>query len=167
MSLRSVSRPNLLKTLPDLLLSLFWLRRTLLVCPLALTEADVWERATLILRLAPIYWVLTTAWFSLVRFIRLTIGFLPVRLPLEAFRFSPIRCKRGVRYPLVALFLLVLVEIEPKGECSGLQQVSQLVYEDFRVSHLFDGPGRASCVAGLKSLCPVLGALRWPLFVPQ
>ena len=62
-SLKSTPWPNLLKTLLELLLSSFWLRRTLSgstisVRPLAPTEASVWERATLALGLAPVHWVL-------------------------------------------------------------------------------------------------------------
>ena len=53
--LKSASWPNLLNMLPELLLSPFWLRCTLLVCPLALMKAGMWERSTSVLELAPVH----------------------------------------------------------------------------------------------------------------
>ena len=118
--LRSTFWPNLLKTLPELFISPFWLRRTLRVHPLAPAEVGVWERATSALGLAPVRWVLTAIKFSLVRYVRSAIGLLPVHRPLGAFRFLPVCYEWGVCCPLVTLFLLVLAKVEPLGECSGL-----------------------------------------------
>ena len=100
------------------------------------------------LGLAPVCWVVTGIGFLLVRCVHSTIGFLPICRLLRAFKFSPVRCEGVVRYPLVALFLLLLAEVEPWRECSGLWRVSPLVYEDFWVSRLVDGLGQASCYCG-------------------
>ena len=112
-SLRSTSWPNLLKTLPELLLSPFWLRRALSLRPLAPVEASVWERATSALGLAPVCWVLTAIGFSPIHYVRLAIGFLHLHRLLGAFRFSPVHCEWGVCFPLITLFLLALVKVEP------------------------------------------------------
>ena len=135
-SLKSALWSSLLKTFPEPLIFLFWLGCILPVCPLTPIKAGAWERATSALGLAPVYSVLTA------------IGFPPVYCVRLTLEFSPVHCEVGARPPLVASFLLVLVEAEPWGEHLGLWQVSSLVYEDFWVSRLVDDPGQHSGCRG-------------------
>ena len=156
MSLKSTFWPNLLKMLPELLLSPFWLRRTLPVRPLAPTEASVWEHATSALGVAPVRWVLTAIGFSSVRCVRSAIGFLPIRRPLGAFGFSPVHCEgeyAAYSSPYSSSYLL-------KSSFEGNAQVSD---GSPRWCMKTFGP---LAVVGFESSCLMLGALRWPLFTP-
>ena len=88
-SLKSAPWPNLLKMLPELLLSPFWSRRTLPVCPLAPTEAGMQKRATLALKLAPIRWIVTTIGFSPFCYVHSALEFSPIHCPLGPLGFHP------------------------------------------------------------------------------
>ena len=111
LSLKFSYWPNLLKMLPELLLSPFWLRHALMVRLLALMKAGVWECTTSALGLAPVCCVLTTIRFSPIRCVHSALEFLSVCYPPGTFKFSPIYYEGGVCCPLVALFLLVLTKL--------------------------------------------------------
>ena len=106
------------------------------MCPLVPTEVGVWERVISALGSTPVCWISTVIRYSLVRYVLAALGFSPIRCLAIALGFSPIRCKGRARYPLVASFLFVLVDVEPCGECSGLWQTLPFVCEDLRSSRL-------------------------------
>ena len=81
----------------------------------------MWKRVTSTFGLIPVCWVLIAIGFSPVCCVRTALGFSPVCYVLAALGFPLVRCEDGTRRPLVASSLLVLTEVEPFGECSGLR----------------------------------------------
>ena len=127
-----------------------WLGYVLPALALAFVEVGTWERVTSVPGLTPVCWVFTAIGFSPVRCICSALGFLPVLCALEVLRFSLVCCEVKARRPLVALFLLVLVETKPWGERSALSRCLSFVCLDLGASCLFDGPSRASSFWGAR-----------------